>query len=172
MGVGLVASGKVHGGRICLPGPSPWQWGLSESLSPMPFSVESALRKRRGGSCWSFASDRPDYQASPGVNQKMNFILASKCITLDSVAVQGFPQWLSGKESACNAGDAGDVDSIPGLGRSPGGGNGNPFQYSCLKNPMDRGAWWAIIQSVAKSETRLSDRVHICTQLQKELSAF
>ena len=102
----------------------------------------------------------------------MNFILASKCITLDSVAVQGFPQWLSGKESACNAGDAGDVDSIPGLGRSPGGGNGNPFQYSCLKNPMDRGAWWAIIQSVAKSETRLSDRVHICTQLQKELSAF
>ena len=68
--------------------------------------------------------------------------------------------------------DAGDMSLIPGSGRSAGGGDGHPFQYSCLKNPMDRGAWWAIIQSVAKSETRLSDRVHICTQLQKELSAF
>jgi len=56
----------------------------------------------------------------------MNFILASKCIAF-TITVQGFPQWLSGKESACNAGDAGDMDSIPGLGRSPGGGNGNPF---------------------------------------------
>ena len=46
-------------------------------------------------------------------------------------------RWLSGKESTCNAGDAG---SIPGSGRSPGGGNGNPLQYSCLENPMDRGA--------------------------------
>ena len=46
-----------------------------------------------------------------------------------------------GKESACNAGDAGDMGLIPGLGRSPGGGHGNPLQYSCLGNPMDRGAW-------------------------------
>ena len=45
------------------------------------------------------------------------------------------------KESACNAGDAGDADSIPGSGRSSGEGHGNPFQYSCLENPMDRGAW-------------------------------
>ena len=51
----------------------------------------------------------------------------------------GPPQWLTGKESACNAGDIADVGSIPGSGRSPGGGNGNPLQYSCLKNPMDRG---------------------------------
>ena len=50
--------------------------------------------------------------------------------------LMGLPQWLSGKESTCNAGDAG---SIPGLGRFPGGGNDNPFQYSCLENPMDRG---------------------------------
>ena len=42
-----------------------------------------------------------------------------------------------------NAGDTGDVGSIPGLGRSPAGGNGNPLQYSCLENPMNRGAWWA-----------------------------
>ena len=59
-----------------------------------------------------------------------------------------------GKESACNAGD---LSSIPGLGRSPGEGNGNPFQYSCLKNFMDRGAWRATIHGVTKSRTRPSD---------------
>ena len=57
-----------------------------------------------------------------------------------------------GKESACNAGDPG---SIPGSGRSPAEGNGNPLQYSCLENPMDRGAWRAIAHGVAKSWTRL-----------------
>ena len=55
-----------------------------------------------------------------------------------------FPGDSSSKESACNAGTAG---LIPGSGRSPGGGNGNPLQYSCLENPMDIGAWWAIVQS-------------------------
>ena len=59
-----------------------------------------------------------------------------------------------GKASAYNAGDLG---SIPGLGRSPGEGNGNPLQYSCLENPMDGGAWWATVHGVAKSWTRLSD---------------
>ena len=52
--------------------------------------------------------------------------------------------------SACNAGDPG---SNPGLGRSPGEGSGNPLQYSCLENPMDRGAWWAAVHGVAKSQT-------------------
>ena len=51
----------------------------------------------------------------------------------------------------------GDLDSIPGLGRSPGGGHGNPLRYSCLENPVDRGASWAAVQGVAKSRTRLSD---------------
>ena len=59
-----------------------------------------------------------------------------------------------GKESACNAGDPG---SISGSGRSSGEGNGNPLQYSCLENPMDRGAWRATVHWVAKSQTRLSD---------------
>ena len=59
--------------------------------------------------------------------------------------VLGLPQWLSSKESACNAGDAVDSGSIPGLGRSPGEGNGYPLQYFCLANPMDRGAWWATV---------------------------
>ena len=64
---------------------------------------------------------------------------------------------LSGKESAFNAGDTGDLGSILGLGRSLGGGNGNPLQYSCLKNPMDRGAWRATVHGVAKSQTKLRD---------------
>ena len=55
------------------------------------------------------------------------------------------------KNLLASAGDAGDMGSIPVLERSPGGGNGNPLQYSCLENFMDRGTWWATIQSVAKS---------------------
>ena len=60
---------------------------------------------------------------------------------------RGLPWWLSGKESACNAGDLG---LIPGLGRYPGEGRGNPLQYSCLRNPMDRGAWWAAVRGIAR----------------------
>ena len=62
----------------------------------------------------------------------------------------GFPSGSDGKESACNAGDLG---SIPGSGRSPGVGNGNPLQYSCLENPVDKGHWWATVHGVAKSWT-------------------
>ena len=54
------------------------------------------------------------------------------------------PWWLSSKESACSAGDPGDKSLIPGSERFPGVGNGNPLQYSCLENPMRRGAWWAV----------------------------
>ena len=61
----------------------------------------------------------------------------------------GLPWWLSGKEPAFNAGDQG---SIPGLGRSPGGGHGNPLQYSCLENSVDRGAWQATVHRVAESQ--------------------
>ena len=64
----------------------------------------------------------------------------------------GFPGGSDSKESACHTGDVG---LIPGLGRSPGEGNGNPLQYSCLENPLDRGAWQAIVHRVAKSQTRL-----------------
>ena len=60
-----------------------------------------------------------------------------------------------GEESACNAGDTRDTGLIPGLGRSPGGKNDNPLQYSCLGNPMDRGAWRATVQRVMKSQTQL-----------------
>ena len=63
------------------------------------------------------------------------------------VKVQIVPRWLSGKESACQWGD---TSLIPGSGRSPGEENGNPLQYSCLENSMDRGAWWAIVPGVKK----------------------
>ena len=65
----------------------------------------------------------------------------------------GFPDGSAGKESTCNAGNMG---SMPESGRSPGGGNDNPPQYSCLENPMDRGGWWATVRRIAKSQTRLS----------------
>ena len=67
----------------------------------------------------------------------------------------GLPQWLSDKESACNAEDARDAGFIPGLGRAPGGGHGTSFQYSCLENPMDRGDWWASVRRVTKNRTQL-----------------
>ena len=63
------------------------------------------------------------------------------------------PWWLSSKESAGNAGDTKDMVSIPGWGRSPGGRHGNPLQYSCLENPMDRGHWQATVHRVTKSQT-------------------
>ena len=67
----------------------------------------------------------------------------------------GFPGGSVDKEPACQSRDTGDLGSIPGLVRSPGGGRGNPFQYSCLENPMDRGACWATVHAVAKSQTSL-----------------
>ena len=68
--------------------------------------------------------------------------------------MQGFPGGSEVKASVCNAGDLG---SVPGSGRSPGEGNGNPLQYSGLENSMDGGAWRATVYGVAKSRTRLSD---------------
>ena len=76
-----------------------------------------------------------------------------KASILQLSGFSGFPGGSDGKAPVYNAGDLG---SIPGLGRVPGEGNGNPLQYSCLENPMDGGAWWATVQRVAKSWTRLS----------------
>ena len=65
------------------------------------------------------------------------------------------------KNPPTNAGDAGDLGLISGMGRSPRGGNGNPFQYSRLENPTDRAAWWATVHGMANSQTGLS--THACT---------
>ena len=67
---------------------------------------------------------------------------------------RGFPGGTSGKEPAWNSGDVRDMDLIPGLGRCPRGGHGNPLQYSCLENPMDRRAWQATDHKVAQSQTK------------------
>ena len=67
------------------------------------------------------------------------------------------------KNPPANAGDTGDAGSIPGLGRSLGEGNGNPLQYSCLENPMDRGAWQVTVHRVAKGQTCLK-QLSTCTQ--------
>jgi len=89
-----------------------------------------------------------------------------------SPLVMGFLGGSDSKESAC---DVGDLGSIPGLGRSPGGEHGNPLQYPCQENPMDRGAWRATVRGVAKSWTQLStqaplDTVFIISTLQENCS--
>ena len=83
--------------------------------------------------------------------------------------LKGFPGGSEVKASARNAEDPG---SIPGSGRSPGEGNGNPLQYSCLENPMDGGAWWAAVHGVTKSRTRLSDFTYLLKYSQGPLVLF
>ena len=73
----------------------------------------------------------------------------------------GFPGDASGKEPAYQCRRHRDMDLIPGSERSPEGGHGNLLQYSCLENPMDRGAWQATVQRVANSWTRLKRRMHV-----------
>ena len=77
----------------------------------------------------------------------------------------GLSQWLSSKETACNMGDVEEVGLIPGSGRTPGGGYGNPLQYSCLEKPMDRGAWQSMVRRVAKSQIRLKE-LSVHTEIQ------
>ena len=83
------------------------------------------------------------------------FIQGSLLYWLLTLPLRGLPRRLSSKESACNAGAAGDMGLIPGSGRSPGEGNSNLLHYSCLENAMDRGAWWATVHRVAQSWTQL-----------------
>ena len=75
-------------------------------------------------------------------------------VSFRSIVFLGLPGWLSYKESACNGGNIEDAGSILGSGRSPGGGHGNSLQYFCLENPLDRGAWWATVHAVTKSQTQ------------------
>ena len=97
---------------------------------------------RDGGAWWA---------AVHGVAQSRTRLMR---LSRSSSYLIGFPGGSDGKESACNAGDMG---LIAGSGRSLGVENGNPLQYSCLENSMDRGAWWATDHRVVKSQTRLSN---------------
>ena len=86
-----------------------------------------------------------------------------------SLRTRGFPCSSVGKASACSAGDPG---SIPDLGRSPGEGNGNPLQYSCLENPMDRGAWRATVRGVTRVEHDLATKPPLRTKQNPESNLF
>ena len=93
----------------------------------------------------------------------------SACTTiayLKRIKTPDFPGASEVKASACNAGD---LDLIPGLGRSPGEGNGKPLQYSCLENPMDGGAWWVTVHGVTKSRTQLSHFTFTFTRPRRRL---
>ena len=108
--------------------------------------------KCTSGICHFKESFERDFPGGPTVKP-----LHSQGRKSDSVPGQGSGGFLGGsdgKESACNVGDLG---STPGWGRSLGGRHGNPLQYPCLDNPMDRGVSWATVHGVAKSQTRLSD---------------
>ena len=88
-------------------------------------------------------------------------------VCLSCTSLYDFPGGSTGKESACNARAAGDMGSIPGLGRSTGRGNCNPLHYSCLENPVDRGAWQATVHRVAKSQIlteQLSTAQHVALE--------
>ena len=106
------------------------------------------------GSAWLLGEDQSiGVPVGPSIVHEMS-VLARDRAEINNHCSMVYPRWLRGKESAHNAGDAG---SIPGSGRSPRGGYGNPLQYSYLGNIMDREAWWATVHGVAKSWTQLSD---------------
>ena len=103
---------------------------------------------------WEVLSERVRTGVGWGQNGKECLEGGNICIFMSVSCCLGFPGSSDGKVSACNVGDLG---SIPGSGTSPGEGNGNPFQYSCLENSMDGGARWAPVHGVTKSRTRRSD---------------
>ena len=91
-----------------------------------------------------------DLPSRSSQSMELSSLLLHRRLQLAIDILHKLPDGSDGKESSCNAGDLG---SIPELGRSPGEGNGNPLQYSCLQNPIDRGAWWATAQGVAELDT-------------------
>jgi len=101
----------------------------------------------RPGVLQSMGSQRVRFRSLPHI---IHFTM------IKSSSIKGLPTWHSGNEPSCPAGDTGDVGSVPGSWRCPGGGHGSPLQYSCLENSMDRGAWWATVHGVTKSQTRMS----------------
>ena len=118
----------------------------SNTMYPPFFFIQRTRdREKYFPGAWTVLSQGNDIYGSTSALSQTDvpiffFNKLNKCDLLGNN--RSFPQWLSSKESICNAGDAGDVGLIPRLGRSPAGGHGNPFQYSGLESPMDRGAGW------------------------------
>ena len=147
--------------RICLqcgrPGFKPWvgkiPWRREGLPTPVFWSGEfhglhsqSMGSQRVGHDCTTFSYIHP--------SQTWNLVTIDQKRYKASLVVQLV------KNLPASVGDPGDVGSIPGLGRSPGEGNGNPLQYSCLENSMNRGAWWARVHGVMKNLTQLSVHTH------------
>ena len=155
----VLLPGKSHGWRS-LEGCSPWgRWG-SDTTERIPFHFSlSCIGEGTGNPLQCSCLENPRdvgawWAAIYGVAQSQTQLkwLSSSSSNLVYRASQ---MSLMVKNLPANAGDIRDVGSIPGLGRSPGRGHGNPLQYSCLENPMDRGAWQATVLGVAKSQTWL-----------------
>ena len=130
-------------------------WGPGRCWGSQPVGQLQALRTVLWG--WGGAWALRVGLAGDQVSQKMaTVVVIGSCwrFSWHLIAERGVPGGSEVKVSACNAGDLG---SIPGLGRSPGERNGNPLQYPCLENPMDGGAWRAAVHGVAESQARLSD---------------
>ena len=120
---------------------------------PAPLSMEFSRQEYWNGLPFPFPGDLPDPAIEPRTPVLQTDTLLSEPPNLYLFLIMdlhGLPRWLSGKESTCNAEGAGLTS---GLGRSPGKGNGNPFQYACLGNSINRGAWWATVHGLQKSWT-------------------
>ena len=172
------------------PDASPFQvpQAVCGTLSPStpdsfsPGAEELRLLRNRGESTWDPTELSQHHKVPSSIifNEDLHFqegIFLCDCsydggLYFDSAAIRaiifaefhlskGFPHGSVVRNLPANAGDLG---SIPRLGRSPGGGHGNPLQYSCLENPMDRGAWRTTIHGVAKSQTQLSDKAQHVAQ--------
>ena len=164
---GQIAIHQNLDGKFCLqcgrPRFDPWVWKIPwrrEQLSTPVFLPGECHGQRSlaGDSSWSCkeldTTERLTLSLSGEHICKLHIqqrgLVSRLYKELSKLSGMDFPDGSDYKASACNAGDPG---SIPGSGRSPGEGNGNPLQYSCLENPMDGGAWWATVHGVAKSWT-------------------
>ena len=160
----VLLPGKSHGWRS-LEGCSPWgHWG-SDTTERLPFHFSlSCIGEGNGNPLQCSCLENPRdvgawWAAIYGVAQsqtRLKWLSSSN----SNLVYRASQMSLMVKNLPANAGDIRDVGSIPGLGRSPGGGHGNPLQYSCLENPMDRGAWQATVLGVAKGQTWLKQ---LCT---------
>ena len=117
--------------QYCLLGGGSHKIGQDVQLSLWMLNDVGGFLKTVG--VWGKRCQHPQLEGAPNVHWASKVVLVVKNL-------------------ADNAGDKRDEGLIPGLGRSPGSGHGNPFQYSCLENPMDRGAWWAVVHGVAKNQ--------------------
>ena len=124
-------------------------------MAPRCLPLEALLRCQASVGCYEFGPYLSGHFLLPILLRlRAHLPFSEHALFVSSACLEWMPRGSEGKASACNAGDLG---SIPGSGRFPGEGNGNPLQYCCLENLLDGGAWWATVHGIANSRTRLSD---------------